>query len=47
MPGADNSLLTLERASDAELHATGHQHRQLRQAALGDDGAPVRSQQQR
>ena len=26
--------LTLEHASDAELHATGHQHRQIRQAAL-------------
>lgn len=39
MPGTDNSLLTLEHASDAELHATGHQHRQVRQAALGDRGA--------
>jgi hypothetical protein len=34
LPGTDNSLLTLEDASDAELHATGHQHRQIRQAAL-------------
>lgn len=34
LPGTDNSLLTLEHASDAELHATGHQHRQIRQAAL-------------
>ncbi len=34
LPGTDNSLLTLEHASDAELHATGHQHRHIRQAAL-------------
>ena len=38
LPGTDNSLVTLEHASDAELHATGHQHRQVRRAALGDGG---------
>ena len=36
MPGADNSLLTLEHASDDELWATGDLHRGIRQAALGD-----------
>lgn len=36
MPEADNSLLTLEHASDEELRHAGHQHRQARQAALGD-----------
>jgi low affinity Fe/Cu permease len=39
LPGTDNSLVTLEHASDAELHATGHQHRQVRQAALGGQGS--------
>jgi low affinity Fe/Cu permease len=39
MPGTDNSLLTLEHAADAELHATGHQHRKIRQAALDDRGS--------
>ena len=39
VPGTDNSLLTIEHASDEELHATGHQHRQARQAALGDQGS--------
>ena len=37
MPGADNSLITLEHASDEELRDAGHQHRRVRQAAL-DDG---------
>lgn len=36
MPEADNSLLTLEHAADAEMHATGHQHGRIRQAALDD-----------
>ena len=36
MPGTDNSLLTLEHASDEELHAAGDQHRKIRQAASGD-----------
>jgi len=40
LPDADKSLLTLEHASDAELHATGHQHQQVRRAALdGHDPA--------
>jgi low affinity Fe/Cu permease len=39
MPGTDNSLLTLEHASDEELHASAHQHRQARRAALGDQGS--------
>ena len=41
MPGADNSLLTLEHASDDELRATGDLHRGIRQAALGEQrGSP-------
>jgi low affinity Fe/Cu permease len=36
VPGTDNSLVTLEHASDDELHAVGHQHRSVRQAALED-----------
>src|SRR5207253_1659165 len=40
MPGADNSLLTLEHASDEQLRDAGHQHRQVRQGALDDDAAP-------
>ena len=39
MPGTDNSLLTLEHAADAELHATGHQHGRIRQATLDDRGS--------
>ena len=40
VPGTDNSLVTLEHASDDELHAVGHQHRSVRQSALedGDEG---------
>jgi low affinity Fe/Cu permease len=38
-PGTDNCLLTLEHAADAELHATGHQHGKIRQAALDDRGS--------
>jgi low affinity Fe/Cu permease len=34
MPGTDTSLLTIEHASDDELRAAGHQHREIRQAAL-------------
>lgn len=37
LPGADNSMLTLEHAADSELHAAGQEHRQIRSAALGDD----------
>jgi low affinity Fe/Cu permease len=44
LPGADNSLITLEHASDSELRATRHQHRQVRRAALSqpqsDDDTP-------
>ena len=40
IPGTDNTLLTLEHASDDELHATGHQHRSVRQAALDDHPTP-------
>jgi low affinity Fe/Cu permease len=44
MPGTDNSLLTLEHASDDELHAAGHQHLSARQATLeGEDDATSRS----
>jgi low affinity Fe/Cu permease len=39
MPVTDNALLTLEHAADAELHATGHQHRKIRQAAIDDRGS--------
>ena len=34
LPGTDNALLTLEHASDDELHAAGHQHLSSRQATL-------------
>ena len=40
IPGTDNALLTLEHASEDELHATGSQHRSIRQAALEDHPAP-------
>jgi low affinity Fe/Cu permease len=36
LPGADNALLSLEHASDDELRASGHQHREIRQAALDE-----------
>ena len=36
LPSADNSLLALEHASDAELRATADQHRRIRQAELDD-----------
>jgi low affinity Fe/Cu permease len=36
LPGADNSLLTLEHASDDELRATGRQHHGIRKAALDE-----------
>jgi hypothetical protein len=39
MPGTDSTLVTLEHASDDELHATGHQHLSLRQAALEDEAS--------
>jgi low affinity Fe/Cu permease len=37
IPGTDNALVTLEHASDDELHSIGHQHLSLRQAALDDE----------
>ena len=40
IPGTDNSLLTLEHASDEELRAAGHQHREIRQAAVDDHSVP-------
>jgi low affinity Fe/Cu permease len=39
IPGTDNALVTLEHASDDELHAAGHQHLSTRQAALADQAA--------
>jgi low affinity Fe/Cu permease len=39
IPDTDNALLTLEHASDDELHAAGSQHRSIRQAALEDHPA--------
>ena len=44
VPGTDSSLLTLEHASDEELHAAGHQHLSAREATLESaDGATPRS----
>jgi low affinity Fe/Cu permease len=54
LPDADNSLMTLEHASDDELRATGHAHRNIRRAAMDEradrarraqegDGRPVGS----
>jgi low affinity Fe/Cu permease len=40
IPGTDNALLTLEHASDDELHAAGHQHLSIRRAALDDEAMP-------
>lgn len=42
IPGTDNALVTLEHASDDELHSVGHQHRSVREAAL-EGGATPRS----
>ena len=39
IPGTDRALVTLEHASDEELHSAGDQHRSVRQAALGDAAA--------
>ena len=36
LPGADNALLTLEHASHDELLAASDSHRDIRQAALGE-----------
>ena len=47
VPGTDTSLLTLEQhASDAQLHATGHQHRRLRRTALDSQGSAGDGQQE-
>jgi low affinity Fe/Cu permease len=43
LPAADNSLLTLEHASDDELRATGNLHRGIRQAALDEQPGPAGS----
>lgn len=43
LPAADNSLLTLEHASDDELRATGDLHRGIRQAALDEQPGPAGS----
>jgi low affinity Fe/Cu permease len=44
IPGADNALVTLEHASDDELHAVGHQHLSLREAALDEEEATSQHQ---
>lgn len=41
IPGADNSLLTLEHASDDELRAAGDSHRETRRAALDDQSGAL------
>jgi low affinity Fe/Cu permease len=40
MPGANDALVTLEHASDDELHAAAHEHLSIRQAALEDESPP-------
>jgi low affinity Fe/Cu permease len=40
LPGADNSLLTLEHASEDELRAASDSHHEIRRAAI-DDQSPV------
>jgi low affinity Fe/Cu permease len=42
IPDTDNALVTLEHASDDELHAVGHHHRSVRKATL-EDTEKVRS----
>jgi low affinity iron permease len=41
LPGADNSLLALEHASDDELRPAGQSHREIRQAALDEQSGPA------
>lgn len=41
LPGADNSLLMLEHASDDELRSTGDSHLEIRQAALDEQSGAV------
>src|SRR6201989_1885424 len=40
LPDTDNALVTLEHASDDELHSVGHQHRSIHQAAIDDEATP-------
>ena len=37
IPGTDDALVTLEHASDDELHSIGHHHLSVRQAKLEDE----------
>jgi hypothetical protein len=39
MPGTDYALVTVEHVPYDEMHAVGHQHRSVRQAALDDEAA--------
>jgi low affinity Fe/Cu permease len=41
LPGADNSLLMLEHASDDELRSTGDSHLEIREAALDEQSGAV------
>ena len=41
LPGADNSLLALEHASDDELRAAGQSHREIRRVALDEQSGPA------
>jgi low affinity Fe/Cu permease len=41
LPGADNSLLAMEHASDDELRAAGQSHREIRQVALDEQSGPA------
>jgi len=41
LPGADDSLLTLEQGSDDELRAARHAHREIRRAALDEQSGPA------
>lgn len=42
LPGADNSLLTLEHASDDELRATSDRHHEIRKAAVEGESDTTR-----
>jgi low affinity Fe/Cu permease len=41
LPGADNSLLGMEHASDDELRTAGQSHREIRRAALDEQSGPA------
>jgi low affinity Fe/Cu permease len=43
LPGTDNALVTLEHASEEELHEAGHQHLSVRRAAVRDEAAAADS----